>query len=420
MRRRGRFLQYSYSSRNIAAQLLVANNTAGRCVKGRPLHAFASNNGRPGLSFAQPVALYFHQLGASGGGARRMICLLANALCEREFPVHMITWDGPDTASFYPLDARVVWSRLGFRPTLVDKLRRTHALARLLQNNQVRVLVGFVMSGDKTVYAAAKWARTRLIVAERSAPTIYKLRYSFAQRWLSLSMLGLADRITVQMPDFVAGYPASLRGRIEVIPNPVPVAEHRARPAVPGIDGHFNLLAVGRLEEEKRYDRLIDAFAKIAHRHPAWDLRIVGDGPKRETLRLLAAQRGLAKRVHLESWMSDISRAYMSSHLFVMPSLWEGFPNALAEAMSHGLPAVGFRDAAGVADLIADGQTGWLADGLDDEVALARTLSYAMADGVERACRGVKAAESMVAYAPEVQFDHWAKLLRALLNKDVH
>ena len=108
--------------------------------------------------------------------------------------------------------------------TSFDKLRRTHALARLLQNNQVRILVGFVMSGDKTVYAAAKWARTHLIVAERSAPTIYKLRYSFAQRWLSFSMLRLADRITVQMPDFIRDYPASLRDRIEVIPNPVPVA----------------------------------------------------------------------------------------------------------------------------------------------------------------------------------------------------
>jgi GalNAc-alpha-(1->4)-GalNAc-alpha-(1->3)-diNAcBac-PP-undecaprenol alpha-1,4-N-acetyl-D-galactosaminyltransferase len=403
---------------NIAAQFLVDNNTAGARVKGRSLHAFDPVDGRAGLSRVQPIALYFHRLGASGGGARRMICLLANALCEREFPVHMITWDVPDTHSFYPLDPRIVWSRLGFRSTLVDKLRRTQALARLLQNNQVRILVGFVMSGDKTVYAAAKWARTRLIVAERSAPTIYKLRYSFAQRWLSFSMLRLADRITVQMPDFIGGYPASLRDRIEVIPNPVPVAEHRAQPGVPGIDGHFNLLAAGRLGAEKCYECLIGAFAKIAQRHPTWGLRIVGDGPQRETLRLLAARFDLEERVHLEPWVSDISRAYTSSHLFVMPSLWEGFPNALAEAMSHGLPAVGFRDASGVANLIADGETGWLADGLDDEVALARTLSYAMGDGVERARRGVRAAESMAIYAPEVQFDHWAKLLRTLSNKD--
>ena len=348
-----------------------------------------------------------------------MICLLANALCERGFAVHLITWDGPDAHPLYALDPRIVWSRLGFRPGLTDKLRRTRALTRLLRDNRIRILVGFVMSGDKTVYVAAKLARARLIVAERSAPTVYHLRYIFTQRWLSFLMLHLADRITVQMPEFVVGYPPSLRGRIEVIPNPVSVADRRALPNGCVLDSRFTLLAAGRLEAEKRYECLVGAFAQIAERHPAWHLRIVGDGPKRETLRLLAEQGGVAKRVHLEPWTSDVSSAYTSSHLFVMPSLWEGFPNALAEAMSHGLPAVGFRDAAGVAQLITDGETGWLADGLDDEAALARVLSAAMADGTERARRGARAAESMAAYAPEAQFDRWARLLGRLMDESV-
>jgi GalNAc-alpha-(1->4)-GalNAc-alpha-(1->3)-diNAcBac-PP-undecaprenol alpha-1,4-N-acetyl-D-galactosaminyltransferase len=348
-----------------------------------------------------------------------MICLLANALCERGFAVHMITWDGPDARAFYALDPRIVWSRLGFRPDAIDKLRRTRALARLLRDHHIRILVGFVMSGDKTVYAAAKLGGVRLIVAERNAPTMYHLRYSFAQRWLSFRMLHLADRITVQMPDFVAGYPASLRDRIEVIPNPVLVAERRARPNRPGADGRFNLLAAGRLDVQKRYECLVGAFARIAGDHPAWHLHIVGDGPKRETLRGLAARGGVAERVRFEPWTSDVSAAYASSHLFVMPSLWEGFPNALAEAMSHGLPAIGFRDAAGVTQLIADGETGWLADGLDDEAALTRVLSAAMADGAERARRGARAAESMAAYAPEAQFDRWARLLGTLMDEAV-
>jgi GalNAc-alpha-(1->4)-GalNAc-alpha-(1->3)-diNAcBac-PP-undecaprenol alpha-1,4-N-acetyl-D-galactosaminyltransferase len=363
------------------------------------------------------VALYFYRLGTVGG-AQRMICLLANALCERGFAVHMITWDEPQARAFFALDPRVVWSRLGFRSGATDKLRRTGALIRLLHNRRIRILVGFVMSGDKTVYAAAKLAGVRLIVAERSAPTIYHLKYGFAQRWLSFRMLHLADCITVQMPDFVAGYPASLRNRIEVIPNPVPEAERRARPDRAGTDSCFNLLAVGRLDGvEKCYEGLIGAFARIAGDHPDWHLRIVGDGSNRETLRRLAARGGVLERVCFEPWTSDVSGAYVSSHLFVMPSLWEGFPNALAEAMSHGLPAIGFRDAAGVVQLIAEGETGWLADGLDNEAALARVLSAAMADGAERARRGARAAESMAAYAPEAQFDRWARLLGTLMGE---
>ena len=373
---------------------------------------------RIAVPLAHPVALYLYRLGTVGGGAERMICLLANALCERGFVVHMITWDGPHADTFFVLDPRVVWSRLGFRPGVRDKLRRTHALARLLHEHRIRILVGFVMSGDKTVYAAVKLAGVRLIVAERNAPTMYHLKCSFAQRWLSLGMLHLADRITVQMADFVAGYPASLRNRIEVIPNPVPVAEHRAQPDRAGSDGRFNLLAVGRLDGvQQRYELLVGAFARIAGDHPAWDLRILGDGSKRDTLRQLAARGGVAHRVRLEPWTAHISRAYANSHLFAMPSLWEGFPNAMAEAMSHGLPVIGFRHAAGVAQLIAEAETGWLADGLDNEAALARVLSAAMADGVERARRGARAAESMAAYASEAQFDRWARLF-GTLNSD--
>src|SRR6478609_3809742 len=116
----------------------------------------ASTKGRTAPPLGHPVALYLHRLGNTGGGAERMICLLANALCKRGFAVHMITWDDPDVPGLYALDPRIVWSRLGFRPYVTDKLRRTGALARLLRDRQIRILVGFVMSGDKTVYAAAK------------------------------------------------------------------------------------------------------------------------------------------------------------------------------------------------------------------------------------------------------------------------
>jgi GalNAc-alpha-(1->4)-GalNAc-alpha-(1->3)-diNAcBac-PP-undecaprenol alpha-1,4-N-acetyl-D-galactosaminyltransferase len=389
------------------------------CFNGRPLHIvlIVSILAKLIVPPKDPVALYFYRLGAAGGGARHMICWLANELCERGFDIRLITWDEPDACSFYPLDSRIVWNRLGFSPGATDKLRRIAALTSRLREHRVRILVGFVMSGDKSVYAAAKLAGVRLVVAERSAPTMYHLAYGSAQRWLSFRMLYLADRITVQLPEFVSGYPVGLRDRIEVIANPVPSAKQRARPDLAASHGRFTLLAAGRLVREKRYDSLIKAFGRIGGEHPAWDLQIFGDGPERESLGLLANRIGLAERVQLDPWAPDVSRAYVSSHLFVMPSLWEGFPNALAEAMSHGLPAIGFRETAGVAQLIADGETGWLAAGLDDEAALARVLSAAMADDAERARRGARAAESMTAYAPELQFDRWARLLRTLMDE---
>jgi GalNAc-alpha-(1->4)-GalNAc-alpha-(1->3)-diNAcBac-PP-undecaprenol alpha-1,4-N-acetyl-D-galactosaminyltransferase len=361
------------------------------------------------------VALFFYRLTGSGG-AERMICQLASALAERDFRVHLASWDPLGATAFYPLHPAVQWIKLGFHPGIFDKLRRVRALAQVLRDNRVPVLLGFVMSGDRTVYTAAKFAGARLVAAERNAPAMYRLRYNSVQRWLGFRFLHLADRITVQMPEFIAGYPDSLHDRIEVIPNPVPVASNKARPALANEAGRFTLLAVSRLDGvQKRVDRLIVAFSLVAVQYPSWDLRIIGDGPEREALHRLATDRDVVDRVCIEPAVVDIFDAYVQAHLFAIPSLWEGFPNALAEAMSHGLPAVGFEDAAGVAELIRSGGGGWLAKGLEDEKALAAALDHAMADGEVRAHRGKLAAQSMAAFAPEAQFDRWASLLETMI-----
>jgi glycosyltransferase involved in cell wall biosynthesis len=226
--------------------------------------------------------------------------------------------------------------------------------------------------------------------------------------------LHLVNRIAVQFPEFVQGYPATLRKRIETIPNPVMKAARRARPQEADANGRFTLLVVSRLDRvQKRLHTLIEAFALIAGAHLDWDLLIVGDGPEEAELRRLATGRGIDGRVRMENSSADISQTYAASHLFVIPSRWEGFSNALAEALAHGLPAVGFCGAPGVAQLIADGETGWLADGEDDANSLARVLDQAMANGPERARRGATAVERMAGYPPEAQFDRWANLIRA-------
>jgi glycosyltransferase involved in cell wall biosynthesis len=298
-----------------------------------------------------------------------------------------------------------------------DKLRRMSAVTKLLREHRVGVLIGFVMSGDRTIFAAAKRAAARLVAAERNAPAIYQIRYGRLQRWLSFTFLHLADRIAVQFPDYVEGYPATLRNRIEVIPNPVPCALRRARPEQANAEGRFSLLSVSRLDSvQKQLDKLISAFARIANNNPAWDLVIVGDGPETATLWRLGREKGLNNRLRIEKSTPAIFDTYTQAHLFAIPSRWEGFPNALAEALAHGLPAVGFRNAPGVAQLIIEGETGWLADGVGDEITLAKCLGEAMANDAERARRGALASGSMVQYAPETQFDRWSNLIRTLVE----
>ena len=141
---------------------------------------------------------------------------------------------------------------------------------------------------------------------------------------------------------------------------------------------------------------------------------IAGDGEDRGKLEKSIAQHGLASRIKLTGATGDVERTYSQAHLFCLPSRWEGFPNALAEALSHGLPAIGFAECAGVRDLIRDGETGFLAQGNGDAATLTEALRRAMRDADLRGRMGQAAGESMRAYAPEKIFDSWEKFFENL------
>lgn len=344
-----------------------------------------------------------------------MLCTLANALVARGMHVHIVSLDASDDdACFYPLSSQIQWHRLGTGRTFLQKIQRIIRLVSLLKREKASAFIGFVMSGDKTIYAAAKLAQVPIIAAERNGPSIYWLRYSAFQRAMSFLLLHLTRHITVQLSGYASRYPKSLHERIIAIPNPVLQAEALAQPGRSGPDGKYTLLAVSRLDGiQKRLDILIKAFAKVSGAHPDWRLRIVGDGPEQKKLDLLIGELGVTESVTLEPAVSNIFNVYQKSHLFVLPSLWEGFPNALAEAMAHGLPAVGFADTEGVSHLISHG-AGWLAPGSDDIGSLADTLSHAMSDHIGRAENGTIAAKRMSDFNSSNIIDQWVMMLDKL------
>jgi glycosyltransferase involved in cell wall biosynthesis len=162
---------------------------------------------------------------------------------------------------------------------------------------------------------------------------------------------------------------------------------------------------------------LIKAYASLAERFPDWDLRIVGAGDDRPALEALIAQLPeIAGRVTMPGAAADIYKEYLSAHLFCLPSRWEGFPNALAEALAHGLPAVGFADCAGVADLIQSGENGTLAEGNGDLASLTAALTRLMADPSLRVRLGTQAVESVAHYRPEDMVDLWEQTLRSCVT----
>lgn len=141
----------------------------------------------------------------------------------------------------------------------------------------------------------------------------------------------------------------------------------------------FVIAAVGRLSPEKNLGALIDAFATIATDDAATTLLIVGDGPEREALQARAAARGLTRRVIFAGVRSDMDRVYALVDCLALPSLTEGMPLVVLEAMARGIPIV----ATAVGDvprLLARTDTGRIAAPADTE-ALTAELAAAVARG---------------------------------------
>lgn len=119
------------------------------------------------------------------------------------------------------------------------------------------------------------------------------------------------------------------------------------------------LLAVGRLNEQKGYQYLIDAMVTVADTRPDTHLVIVGVGPHRHRLQALAWARGLSRVVHFAGARRDVPELLAAADIFVLASEFEGLPLSVLEAMAAGLPVVG-TDVCGTSEVIVDGETGRL------------------------------------------------------------
>ncbi len=167
---------------------------------------------------------------------------------------------------------------------------------------------------------------------------------------------------------------------------------------------------MGRLTREKGFDLLVRAFAETAQRRPKWDLVIYGEGPERGLLEKFAADAGLAKRVFLPGWTDDPSEAYKSADLFVLPSRYEGFPNALLEAMAAGLPVISFDCPSGPYEIIRDGYDGLLVRAGSAEW-LAAAMDRLMRDGNARSLLAEKAPEALERFSSERYYARWEAVL---------
>jgi glycosyltransferase involved in cell wall biosynthesis len=221
-----------------------------------------------------------------------------------------------------------------------------------------------------------------------------------------------ADRIHLISEAFVKTLPEFLSGRISVINNTVRDAAKLATPAVVAEDGFFHLLCVARLVPRKNVEVLLSAFASIAEKFPGWCLDLIGYGDLQSQLELQVEKANIGKQVNFLGRIEDPYPFYERAHLFVLPSLTEGFPLTSLEAMAHGLPVVGFADCVGLNEQVLSGRSGLLVDRDDQVKSLSAGLAALMMNDQARSEMGSYARERFSElYSQKKIFDEWESMI---------
>lgn len=370
------------------------------------------------------LALVISSLG--GGGAERVMTVLAKAWADAGNDVTLITL-ASRAQDRYPLDPAVKRVALDVAgrssnpaSAITNNLIRVRALRAAIRNGRPDAVVSFMANTNVLSVIAAAGLRVPVIVSERV----------FVQAQPPRGIRSLLYRLLYRRAAAVvaqtrrAAYDIERRAACAtvVIPNPIwreptPCPDECRDPgrAPPADPRRHTLLAVGRLAPQKGFDLLLAAFASIADRFPNWNLTILGEGRARAALTQVAASRGLEGRVALPGFDNGVRAAMRRADLFVLSSRFEGFPNALLEAMSEGMACASFDCQAGPRELIRHGENGLLVPA-ENVSALADTLATLMRDGNLRARLGARAREVGALYSLPAVIGRWNALLDSVVT----
>lgn len=310
----------------------------------------------------------------NAGGAARVTTRVVQGLAERGYDVHLAAATGEGDSAFL---AGVTLHRLGASRVRYGAWR----LIRLVRRLRPDVILSNMAHLNLLVLVLrpAFPRGTRILV--RNDGGVHPEQLSPARRWAYRFLHSSADAVICQSDAMRQELAAELRCKrlLRVLPNPVPAGggtrgereEIRWR-------GGPNLLAIGRIEQRKGFDLLLEAFAAVSVRFPGSQLAILGDGPERGRLAGLAAELGIADRVQFTGEVADPESWFAGAAVFVSSSREDAMPNALLEAAAAGLPIVATPARGAVPALLANKPGTWIAKDVSAS-ALAASLAEALA-----------------------------------------
>ena len=344
------------------------------------------------------------------GGAEKQVCFLANGLVERGHTVHVINLNVFGSflrAHTQAYDERVQIHTLHTHlPSPLTNIEWVSQTTRILRRIQAEIVVGFTFTPNYIAQICGRIAHIPSVISERVDPN-----YSIPKDWshrLRVNWINHADGGVFQTEGAKAYYAEELQRKSIVIPNPV-IKPDTIAPVQYDVS-QKHVISIGRFDDnpQKRYDILLQTFAKFHALHPDYSLLLYGSGPLGDQIKTWIQELHIEKAVQLmgvtKSAMQTLSK---KGGLFIITSDFEGISNALLEAMAVGMPVVSTDHSPGGARLlIEDHKNGLLAPVGDADRLCQALCEYAENPELAAQC-GRNAQDVLTRFAPNTLLNKW-------------
>lgn len=240
-------------------------------------------------------------------------------------------------------------------------------------------------------------------------------QFLYIKAWERDIICAHAARIHISMLSYKTSFRSYIQPQIRTISNPCPFHDYRADPGL--IEGRKQIILIDGFNHHKEFLLLLQAFQIAITKDSDWKIIMVGTifPPEHNTyckeIYTFIHNYALEEHISFADSIDNVFSYYAKSQIHVIASLREACPRVVLEAMSVGLPSIGFKDCPGTEELIRHEENGLLVDGEDRVISLSETLSRLMGDAALRERLGKQALEDSLSYSKAI-YDQWEQMFR--------
>ena len=345
----------------------------------------------------------------SSGGSERVMTQLANEFVKREISVSMILIRKKERT--YKVNHNIELIELNYnnKNKYMMLIERLIKLRKEIKRINPDTIISFMTDINIFTLISSIGLSNKVIISERNHPVFIgdgKTKKPMLTRIMTEICYSWSDTIVFQTEQAKSFMRKSFQKKGKVICNPVWINNISVES-----EPKKEIVAIGRLVEQKNFPMLIRVFANISKKYEDFKLKIYGKGKLELELKAMVEKLGIKDKVEFKGFVKDIPNEIRRAYLYVSTSNFEGISNAMLEALAMGIPAVCTNCPVGGAELVIEnGINGYLVD-VGNEKELEENIEKVLSDNILRKKLSLEAVKVREKLALENICDEWIKLL---------